>query len=139
MYADNITHVVDITAPDTFVKIDDDLSIGEISGVVFQNDCELKITVVGKYLINYSISALTASVANKTVESCIMLNGTPLESSTAHAEVSPGGSNRPEVLSGHAILDLDVDDVISLAMANHDDTTDIVIAHVTCTLVQISR
>lgn len=97
----------------------------------------MQVSKAGRYLINWSISAQTASVANKEVEGGVMVNGTIQTKGRAHAEVSPGGSNRPETIAGTLILDLAANDQISLGVENHTDTTDIVIHHANLTLIQI--
>lgn len=129
MYNDNYDTVVVITTVDTPVEIGSGFSEGLNNGFTFGGDHYLKCVQAGQYMMVYSISGLTASVANKTFEAGIMINGILQVGSTSHAEVSPGGSNRPEVMSGTLIATLAVDDEVSLCVANHDDGTDLVVVH----------
>lgn len=129
MYNDNYDTVVVITTPDTPVEVSSGFSEGLNNGFTFGGAHYLKCAQAGQYMMVYSISGLTASVANKTFEAGIMINGVLQAGSTSHAEVSPGGSNRPEVMSGVLIATLAVDDEVSLCVANHDDGTDLVVVH----------
>lgn len=129
MYNDNYDTVVVITTPDTPVEVSSGFSEGLNNGFTFGGAHYLKCVQAGQYMMVYSISGLTASVANKTFEAGIMINGVLQVGSTSHAEVSPGGSNRPEVMSGVLIATLAVDDEVSLCVANHDDGTDLVVVH----------
>ena len=137
MYLDNADFDVVIAALDTYVEVDGGFTAGALSGVTFPDDHYLLVGVAGKYLITYSMSVLTESVANKTVESAIMVNGTRNAQGSSHAEVSPGGSNRPETVNGTAILSLAANDQVSLALANHDDATDLVVNHGSLTLLRV--
>jgi hypothetical protein len=138
MYGDNIAQNVSITVVDTFVRIGGGISSGTCAGFTFQNDRELKCDIAGKYFITWSISAKTSAVANKEVEGAIMIGGVASTVGTAHAEVSPGGSNRPETISGNGVFTLAVDDLVSLAVANRTDTTDIVVEHVSLTAIRLT-
>lgn len=137
---DNVGQTVVITVADTYVEIGGGLSTGTLNGFTFQNAKELKATYAGKYLVNWSISGQTASVANKEMEGSIMINGVQTNAGgTAHAEVSPGGSGRPETVSASGIITLAVNDLVSLCVSNHTDTTDFVIEHVSLTLLRIDN
>jgi hypothetical protein len=139
MYANNVTTTIDITASDTMTEITTGMTGGTESGMTFQNSHEIKCLTAGKYMFVYSISMMTASVANKEAEGAVMVNGTASTVGTSHSEVSPGGSNRPETVSGTGILALAVNDVVSLAVSNHTDTTDLVVHHASLTLVKVGN
>ena len=137
MYATNAGIAVVITVADTFVEIGSGITGGLENLCTFQNAHEIKVTKAGRYFITYSISGQTASVANKEMEGAIMINNAAQSQGSAHAEVSPGGSNRPETVSGSGIFTLAVNDVVSLAVSNHTDTTDFVIEHLSLSLIQV--
>lgn len=137
MYNDNADFTVTIDTADTPVEVDGGFSVGGLNQVTFPDDHYLLIAQDGTYLITYSMSVLTSSVANKTVEGMIMIGGTRNAQGTSHAEVSPGGSNRPETLNGTAILTLSANDQVSLGLANHDDGTDLVVHHASLSLIRI--
>lgn len=138
MYGDNIGQTVVIDAADTFVEIGGGISGGTCAGFTFQNAKELKCNIAGKYFITWSISAKTSAVANKECEGAIMIDGVAQTIATAHAEVSPGGSNRPETLSANGIFTLAVDNLVSLSVSNHTDTTDFVVEHVSLTALRVT-
>jgi len=137
MYADNAGIAVVIAVADTFVEVGSGITGGLTNRMTFQNAKELKCLVAGTYLINWSLSALTSAVANKECEGAVMINGTAQPNGSSHAEVSPGGSNRPETVSGTGIFTLAVNDLVSLAVSNHTDTTDFVVEHLSLTALQI--
>ena len=137
MYNDNADYTVVISGAGVDTEVDGGFTVGSLNQITFPDDHYLQVSIAGKYLAMWSMSCLTASVANKTVEGFIMINGTRFAQGTSHAEVSPGGSNRPETIQGTAILNLSVDDQISLGLHNHDDETDIVVNHASLSLVRI--
>jgi len=137
MYNDNADYTVVISGGGVDTEVDGGFTAGELNGITFPDDHYLVISTAGKYLITYSMSILTASVANKTVEGFIMLNGTRQAPGSSHAEVSPGGSNRPETVNGSAVLDLAANAQVSLGVRNHDDGTDIVVNHSSLTVVAL--
>ena len=136
MYADNIAHTVTVSASDTLYEVDGDITGGTESGMTFQNSKEIKCLTAGKYLATYAISINADGVAQKEIESDIMINGTETGLATSHSETGIG-ADRPQTNAGTAILTLAANDVVSLGVANHTDTTDIVVEHVSMTLVKV--
>lgn len=141
MYANNVVQTVVIDSADVYYEITDNLTAGYLNGFVSGGNYYLNLTgASGMYRIDYSISAKTTSVANKEVESAIMINGVAQLKGTAHAEVSPGGSNRPETISGHGIFYLNsTSNKVSLAISNHNDGTDIVVEHASLVIERIGN
>jgi len=137
MYGTNINQTVTITTIDTDTELGAGLSNGLLSGFTFQNSHELICTAPGLYLINWSMSVETISVANKECEGGIMIDNVGQVKATAHAEVSPGGSNRPETISGTGLFQLELNNAVSLFVSNHTDTTDMVVSHVSLTALKI--
>lgn len=137
MYNDNDDITIVIDSSDTVVEVNGGFTVGELNKITFPDDHYLLISRAGRYLITYSMSALTASVSNKTIEGCILIDGVRQSPGTSHAEVSPGGSGRPETLNGTAILNLVENNQVSLGVSNHDDGTDVVIHHASLTLVMV--
>lgn len=137
MHQDNINTVVNIIALDTYVEIDAGFTAGELNLISFPDDHFLQITKPGRYAVFWSIAAQTASVANKEVEGAVMVNGAVVSKGQSHAEVSPGGSNRPETFSAPLILNLANGEQVSLGIENHTDATDVVIAHASLVVMQI--
>lgn len=129
MFNDNNETTITISAVDTFVEVDAGFSAGQLDGFTFDGTHRIVCGVKGKYLLVYSVSLLLSGVANRTFEATIMINGVASDEATNHAEISPGGAGRPAVISGNMTADLEIGDEISIAVSNHDDTTDVVVAH----------
>jgi hypothetical protein len=138
MFNNNVDTTVSIPGAGVFVEIPSGFSAGLLNGFTFQNNKELKCNFPGIYIALCSVSGFTASVANKTFEAGIFVNGL-LGGGVTHSEVSPGGSGRPETMSGHVILDLNLNDLISIYVENHDDGTDLVVNHALLTLVLLAN
>jgi hypothetical protein len=139
MQANNIATTVSVPAADTFMQVGSGLSGGLENGFTFQNARELKCLTGGKYMLSWSMSVKTASVGNKEFEGTFMINGVSTGKGTAHAIVSPGGSNRPETISAVAVVTLNVNDLVSLAISDHTDNTDGVVEHASLTLKWAGR
>ncbi len=137
MYANNINQSIVISSINTFVEISAGISGGLCNGFTFQNAKELKCLNSGIYLINWSVS-LESPAALEESEGAIMINGNAQTIGTSHAEISIGGINRPETISGSGIFSLSVNDLISLAILNHSSTNDFIVQHVSLTILQIA-
>jgi acyl-CoA synthetase (AMP-forming)/AMP-acid ligase II len=133
----DLSITVTVTTVDVPVEIDSGLSGGPESGMTFQNSHEVKCLTAGNYLCNYAVSVEAVGVANRLTRSSIMVNGSIASQGCSLAEVSPGGSGRETVLAGSAILTLAVNDVVSLALTNHDDAADYVVRHLSLNLVKV--
>lgn len=139
MYANNVVQTVVISSPDVYYEITNGLSGGLMNGFAFNNNYSMNNSLSGIYKIDWHISAKTTSVANKEVEGTIMINGVAQNKSTSHAEVSPGGSNRPETISGTGLFQLNANSEVSLAISNHIDTTNIVVEHISITAMRVGN
>jgi hypothetical protein len=140
MYANNIGQVVTITVADVYVQVPAGLTGGLNNGFTFQNARELKCLVAGIYQIHWSMS-MQATAQSTEIEGAVLLNWSAPNGAqvkgTAHAEVSIGGVNRPETISGTLILALAVNDLISLGVSNHTDAADVNLQHASLTIRRI--
>jgi len=134
MFGDNISETVTIGATDTFVEVGGSLSTGVVRGVTFQNSKELKILTAGDYLINFAIGVKTTT-ANDEVEGRIMINSTSSPTSSTHSTLPK--ANVSEEISGTTILTLAVDDVVKVAVANHNAVRDIIIEHLNLSILKV--
>lgn len=138
MYASNVSKTVVINTINVPVQINSSFTGGFVDQFIFQNARELKCLYAGVYLLNWSLSVHTSGVSNKEAEGSIMINGVAQNKATAHATVSPGGSNRPVVITASGFFNLAVDDLVSLALANHTDTTDFIMEHASLTIIRLA-
>ena len=136
MYANNVTQAVVITTVDVHVEVDGGFTGGELNLVTFPDDHYLLVTKAGRYRVDYSISA-SSDVQGKEIEAGIMIGGVTQTKGTSHAESGIGGGGKPNVLAGHAIFDLAVNDQISLCLANHTDDTDLQMNHANMTVQMV--
>lgn len=123
-------------AQDVWVTIlDSDISVGLVNNVVFQNNGELKVNNAGVYSINYSITA-NASIANKHVLAAPEINGVEQTDGQTHQIVTAAGSEFS--MGGAGLLELSVDDTISIGVACDDASTPtITVNHIGVTITQL--
>lgn len=126
MHADNQSILVTIAVVNTHVEIPSGFTGGLVNGFAFQNAKELKCTAVGRYKLVWSISGQSAS-ANQEFEGSVMLNGTAQTKGSGHSTMV--SANKTASLGGTLLLDLAVDDLISLSMANHTGTANFTMEH----------
>lgn len=126
MHAINQTVTVTIGVVDTHVELGSGFTSDHAHGFTFQTAKELKCTTAGKYTIGFSVSGQSVS-ANQEFEAAVMLNGTALSEGSGHSTMP--SANKTTSLSGHLILNLAVDDVIKLSMANHTGTANFTMEH----------
>lgn len=136
MYGSNINQIIAILAQDVYYQVGAGLNEGLNNGFSFQNSRELKCTVAGKYRVCWSMS-LQATVTSTEIEGAVMLNSVAQTKGTAHAEVSIGGVNRPETIAGSLILNLAANDLVSLGVSNHTDTSSVNLQHASLTLHRV--
>ena len=134
MYANNVTHTVDIVSADTYVEVDGDLTGGELNLCTFPDDHYVQVTKAGRYLVNWSMSISCAS-ANQEIEGAVMVGGTASTKGTAHGNMIT--ANSPITISGTLILDLAANAQLSLGLANHTGTTDVVLNHASMTATMV--
>lgn len=137
MYADNVAININVVSSGVYYEVSTGLTGGAELNCTFQNGHEIKVPTDGTYFVTWSMSPATTSVANKEAEGAIMINNIASPQGTSHGLVSPGGNNRPITLSGNGIFDLSTNDIISLAIENHTDSTDFVIEHLNCSVFRI--
>ncbi|MCK9370979.1 hypothetical protein M0R04_13800 [Candidatus Dojkabacteria bacterium] len=134
MYASNVTQTVTVSATDTYYEIDGNLTGGELNLCTFPDDHYVLVQKAGRYLINWSLSVYCAN-ANQEVEGAVMKGGTAQTKGTAHANMIT--ANTPVTLGGTLILDLAVNDQISLSVSNHTATNNVIMQHANLTLSMV--
>jgi hypothetical protein len=134
MHGYNISETVAVGVVDTWYELTAGLSSAETNLETFQNNHELKVTRAGRYAINWSM-AVQSSTANDEFEGAITINNTANTTTACHATLVK--ANASVCLSGGAVLDLAANDVISVAVLNHTTNRDIMVEHVTVTVVMV--
>lgn len=141
MSAADIDRAIDIVTVDTYVKITGGTG-GNITGglsnaFTFQNNGELKCNEAGKYLVNWSLSGKINNNSNRFCEAAVMINNIANAVGASYATLSPSGSARPAAMSGTAVYDLQVNDVVSLCIREKTYTDDINITHLSLTAMRV--
>lgn len=126
MHADNQSVTVTIATINVHVEIPSGFTGGLVHGFTFQNAKELKCTTAGRYKLVWSVSG-QATAANTEFEGAVMLNGTAQTKGTGHSTMVT--ANKTVCQGGVLLLDLAVDDLLSLSMANHTGTTNFTMEH----------
>ena len=116
---------------------DTDIVLGVENKMTFQNNQEFKITVAGFYKIYYYISA-ESSTANKRLHTAPGVNGTPQpDGQTGRILATP---NEEGSWSGGAILQLAVDDLVSVQIQTEDaGNPTLTVEHVGLTIFEIGK
>ena len=99
---------------------DTDITAGQTNKTTFQNNQELEIAVAGKYNVYYYITA-EISIAGKHIKTAIEINGTEQPDGQCHHHF--GRANEEKSWSGGGILDLAVDDLVSVGTQSPDAGT----------------
>lgn len=134
MYGHDIAETVGVGAVDTWYELTAGLSGGEVNLETFANSHELAVTNAGRYLIIWNLSMRT-SVANDEIEGTIGINNTADPDHAAH--VTMAKANADESMGGSGIHDLAAGDVVSVFVAQHSAIRDIVVEHVTVSVVMV--
>lgn len=136
MYFTNSAYTVTVSAANTAYEVDGGFTQGELGGsVTFPDDHYLQVGVAGVYQINWSLSIDTATASNE-IEGGFMINGTASNKGTSHTHVSVVSLGT--TVAASAIVQLAVNDQISLFVRNHTAATNIVAEHASCTIVRIA-
>lgn len=141
---DGLTFVVTMTTANTYDEVDADgggatnINATELNLVTFPDDHYLLVEKAGKYFVTYSFTGTINSVAGgiQHVESAFMVNGTQIaDRAIGHNEFSATGRERN--FQGHTILDLNVNDQVSLGIVNTTSSGKILtIDHLNITVTQ---
>lgn len=99
------------------------------------NDTNVTPLIAGHYLANWSISFNDGT--NNEYNGGIMVNGTALNSGRAHRKLGTGTDIGN--FGATAIVNLNIDDNVSLAMSNESATTDAFVQHANMTLTYIGK
>lgn len=128
--ADSDINVV-IGTPSIWYAISSGLIGGEELLTAFQNAREIEVQMAGHYEVNWSM-ALSTNAANDEVMGAAGVNGAALEEAANRSTVATPSAFVS--VAGHAIIDVEADDLISLFVQNESAARDIDIQHVTCTV-----
>jgi hypothetical protein len=134
MHGYNIAETVAVGVVDTWYELTAGLVSVETNLVTFQNNHELKVTKAGRYAINWSM-AVQSTTANDEFEGAIAINNTADTTTACHATLVK--ANAAVCLSGGSVVDLAANDLISVAVLNHSTNRDIMVEHVTLTVVMV--
>lgn len=134
MYIDNGAQVVTITVIDTPAELAAGVSQGELWRMTFQNASELVAQVAGVYAASWQVS-FTAESANQEIEGFFMVNGVRTAQSTAHRKIGTGTDTGS--MSGTALLNLAVNDVVSIGFSNGSSTANVIVNHCNVALHKI--
>lgn len=134
MHGHNMAETVAVASADTWYELATGLSSAETNLETFANAHELTVTKAGRYLITWSLSVRTGT-AQDEIEGTVAINNTANTNLTAHGTLVK--ANASINLAGSQILDLAAADDISMAVLNHSAARDIVVEHVTCTVVMV--
>lgn len=108
---------------------------GETNNVIFQNSQELRILKAGRYLITWALSFNMTSGSGQEVEGAIGKGGVAQSQGSAHRKI--GTANDTGAMCGNTILDLAVNNLITIMVTNETSTVNVVIAHASLSLMQV--
>ena len=134
MGQENIPTTVTIITAGVPVIVDG-MTGGETNNVTFQNSQELKVLKAGKYFISWSVSFNMVSGSGQEVEGTIGKNGTSQSIGSAHRKIGTG--NDTGNMCGSTIMDLAINDLVTIMVANESTTVNVVIAHASFSLIQV--
>lgn len=133
MYADMVSYVVTISASGTAYEIDGGFTGGTLSGTTFPNDHYLQVSSAGVWFGTWSISFY--GTANNDIEGGFMVNGAAQTNGTSHAEAPT--TNKAANMSAAGILNLALNDQVSLFVENHSAANNVTIMHATLVLIKL--
>ena len=113
----------------------DGMTGGETNAITFQNAKELKVSLAGRYFISWAASVSMASGSGQEIEGRIGKNDAEQASGSAHRTIGTG--NDTGSVCGTAVLDLAVNDRISVMLVNESTTVNIIVAHASLTLMML--
>jgi len=132
LYDHDAANTITVSSSSTYYKIDS-LTLGE-NNLVTENSDAFNVGIVGRYLVNYSISCYSVGVVS--LESSVFLNNA--EQTNTNCQVATTGTFYVMNLSGTGILDItDTGHDVELKIKNNTDTNDIVVGEVNFTIVHI--
>ena len=134
MYAMDADIEVATTPIDTVVQVPSGLTGGLTNGFTFQNDRELRCDVAGIYMLVWSMS-VSAVVNDQEIEGAVLIDGVEQESITGHSELV--NATKASTMSGTGIINLAVNQVVSLALENHTAGNNTTVKHLTLTILGI--
>lgn len=135
---------VSVGSADTWYELTSGLVTGEVNNVTFGGAHYLSVDKAGRFEIDWAVSLNTVSAGQEIMVS-ITVNGadhgvalnsesTNAKSAAQHGTVS--GVSKDTQLSGYTILDLAVNDQVSIIVMNKSGATDILIEHVALKIKQ---
>jgi len=135
MYAGNITKVVTIASSNVYYQVDGSLSAGYTPDFTFQNNRELKCLYSGYYLVNWSMT-IVPSAPDQDGGGTVMVNGVSQAQTENHTKLkeTSGGYS----IGGTGIINLGVNDLVSLAVENDTSASNITVKYANLTLFKVS-
>lgn len=121
-----------ISSVDTWVKVTN-FNAGQTNGVTFGNN-ELTATQAGDYLL-ISSGAATPASTNTVFEFGVFKSDTLISKSKVPIRFGPN-ETQPWSISG-VIIDVGVQDTVSLRVRNLDDDTNVTVTDAAFTIIQI--
>ena len=109
------------------------MSDGDDEGFIFQNDRELLVKEPGKYVINWNICFNNSN--NTTWEAGVGINRTVQENTIGCRKL---GAVDTGSMGGTGVITLEIDDIVTLEMANLTNTSNAVIDSCGLTLIKIA-
>ena len=135
IYMDDST--VDVTfSSGVFLEIASGFTAGQLSGVTLDTTHALRPQTDGKYKINYNVS-IQFNATNKATQAGIMVNDAISAQGKSWIYAAQGAANRPVNHSGFAILNLAVNDEISIGLRNRTDNTTLTAVNANLTLERL--
>lgn len=136
---------VTIASADTWYELTSGLTAGNLNNVTFGGSHYLTVGKAGKYKVVWTASIETG-IANQEVMASVTVNSadhnTALSSESTNAKSAANhativSANKSISLGGSTILDLSVNDQVSVIVLNKSASTNVVVEHITLTLIQI--
>lgn len=135
MGQDDTSTVITISVANTDVIVDGMIGGLTTNGMVFQNAQEFKAVQSGTYQVCWQLSFTSVS-ANQEIEGVIHVNSARQALTSSHRRISTATDTGS--MSGCGLVDLAIDDLVSVQVRNETSTANIIIEHANVILTQIS-
>ncbi|MBW2079173.1 MAG: hypothetical protein JRI71_16810 [Deltaproteobacteria bacterium] len=137
MYLHHGSLTITVSVQSTDYEIDSGVTTGSaLQGCTFGGDHYVAVDHPGTYLISWSLAVDTA-MANDEIEGGFMIDGAAQDAGSSHTCVV--AASKSSAMAGTAIVALTANQQISLFVANESAARDIVVEHVTLTVVRVGE
>lgn len=137
MWADEQSQIVPIAAINTYVQVPGSMSAGLSDRFAFQNARELRCLTGGTYKVDWAMS-INCATNNQDLSGSVMVNGIAQLNTTSH-HFNGTGASKNSTIGGTGILSLALNDIVSLAVANHTATNAIIMEHANMALNRVGN